>query len=68
MDLISTILQPAGILYIGYLVYTLVTQQNSFPLISVLMIAGAYGLQVMIFISKREWAMVIESSLQCINF
>jgi chitin synthase len=41
MDFVSTILQPASILYIGYLIYVLVTESNSFPLISIIMLAGA---------------------------
>ncbi|KAJ3360115.1 hypothetical protein HDU91_004705 [Kappamyces sp. JEL0680] len=58
MDLFSTVLQPAGILYLVYLVYTLVTSSSAFPLVSVVMLAGAYGLQVLIFLAKREWAQI----------
>jgi chitin synthase len=58
MDLLSTILQPAGILYIGYLIYVMTTQTTAFPIISVIMLAGAYGLQVLIFVVKKEWAQI----------
>ena len=58
MDFVSTILQPAAILYIGYLIYVLVTETNSFPLISIVMLAGAYGLQILILIVKQEFSMI----------
>ncbi|KAI8924446.1 chitin synthase-domain-containing protein [Entophlyctis helioformis] len=58
MDLFSTIVQPAGILYIGYLIYTLVTSPDVFPLISIVMLSVIYGLQVIIFVLKRQWAQI----------
>jgi chitin synthase len=56
IDLFSTLVQPAGLLYVGYLIYSFITQTEVFPLISIFMLAGAYGLQVIIFLFKREWA------------
>ena len=58
IDLFSTIVQPAGILYLGYLIFSLFTNSAVFPLISVIMLAGAYGLQVIIFIFKQEWSQI----------
>ncbi|KAJ3296371.1 hypothetical protein HDU79_006850 [Rhizoclosmatium sp. JEL0117] len=58
LDLFSTVIQPATIIYIGYLVYSIVATNNQFPLISVVMIAAIYGLQVIIFLIKREWAQI----------
>ncbi|KAI9350347.1 chitin synthase-domain-containing protein [Obelidium mucronatum] len=58
LDLFSTAIQPAAIVYIGYLIYSVVTSSSQFPLISVVMIAAIYGLQVIIFLIKREWAQI----------
>ncbi|KAJ3287115.1 hypothetical protein HDU79_005969 [Rhizoclosmatium sp. JEL0117] len=58
IDLFATVVQPATLAYIVYLVYAataLGPDQFSFPLISILMIAAIYGFQVIIFMLKREW-------------
>ncbi|KAJ3130242.1 hypothetical protein HK098_004289 [Nowakowskiella sp. JEL0407] len=57
LDLFATIVQPAVLLYIGYLVYSVIFDQNAFfPFISLVMIGAIYGLQVIIFLLRREWA------------
>ena len=58
MDLFSTIVQPVGVIYIGYLVYILCTSDESFPMISIILLAAIYGFQVIIFILKRQWAQI----------
>ncbi|KAJ3190616.1 hypothetical protein HK101_008533 [Irineochytrium annulatum] len=58
LDLFSTVVQPAALIYIGYLIYECVESPSNFPLISVVMIAVIYGLQVIIFIIKRQWAQI----------
>ncbi|KAJ3019246.1 hypothetical protein HKX48_002259 [Thoreauomyces humboldtii] len=58
LDLISTLVQPVVLLYIGYLVYSIVANSGLFPLMSIIMLAAIYGLQVIIFILKREWAQI----------
>ncbi|KAJ3008929.1 hypothetical protein HKX48_008264 [Thoreauomyces humboldtii] len=56
IDLMATFVQPAALVYIVYLVYTLVANPDTqFPLISIVMIAIIYGFQMVIFIAKREW-------------
>jgi chitin synthase len=55
LDLFSTCVQPAAVFYIGYLIYSSIATSDPFPLISIALIAGIYGLQVIIFIIKREW-------------
>ncbi|KAJ1552904.1 hypothetical protein HK096_010001 [Nowakowskiella sp. JEL0078] len=51
------VVQPAVLIYIGYLVYSVVFDQNSyFPLISIIMIAAMYGFQIIIFLLRKEWA------------
>ncbi|KAJ3013499.1 hypothetical protein HKX48_005722 [Thoreauomyces humboldtii] len=59
LDLLSTVLQPAAVLYIGYLIYVIVTQQSALPTISLAMIAAIYGLQVIVFVLKREFKQII---------
>eukprot|EP00842_Homolaphlyctis_polyrhiza_P006326 jgi/Hompol1/6695/HPOL_000415-RA len=58
IDLFSTVVQPAGVLYIGYLIYTLITSPDVFPTISIVMLAAIYGFQIIIFIFKRQWAQI----------
>ena len=58
IDLFSTIVQPVGVLYIAYLIYTLATSSDPFPVISVVLLAAIYGFQVIIFILKRQWAQI----------
>ena len=55
IDLFGTIILPATCGYLGYLIYKVATHQGQFPLISIIMIAGVYGLQALIFILKRQW-------------
>jgi chitin synthase len=63
LDLFSTLVQPASVLYIGYLIYVLVSgaiesRTEDFPLVSIGMLAGVYGLQVIIFIVKKQWGQI----------
>ncbi|KAJ8327251.1 hypothetical protein QVD99_004898 [Batrachochytrium dendrobatidis] len=58
LDLFSTVVQPAGVLYIAYLVYSLITSPDVFPTISIVMLAAVYGFQVIIFVLKRQWAQI----------
>ena len=58
LDLFSTIVQPAALLYIIYLVYSAIDSTEIFPLMSIIMLGVIYGLQVIIFILKRQWAQI----------
>ena len=58
LDLISTILQPVVVIYIGYIVYLLASHSDVVPITSLLMLAAIYGLQAIIFILRRKWEMV----------
>ncbi|KAH8681031.1 class VII chitin synthase [Xylariales sp. PMI_506] len=55
IDLTGTIILPATTGYLGYIIYKAATHQGQFPLISIAMLAGVYGLQAIIFILKRQW-------------
>lgn len=58
LDLISTILQPVVVVYLGYIIYLLASHSDVVPLTSLLMLAAIYGLQAVIFILRRRWEMV----------
>ncbi|KAJ5584391.1 uncharacterized protein N7459_004191 [Penicillium hispanicum] len=55
VDLLGTIILPATCVYLGYLIYRVASHTGPFPLISIVMLAGIYGLQALIFIIKRQW-------------
>jgi chitin synthase len=54
LDLFSTMVQPAMILYLFYLIYSIIfpTEDAIFPWVSLLMLAFTYGLQIIIFILR----------------
>ncbi|KAL4073788.1 glycosyltransferase family 2 protein [Scleroderma citrinum] len=58
LDLISTIILPATVIYLVWLVIEVATGSTAFPYISIAMIAAVYGLQALIFIIKREFMLV----------
>lgn len=55
VDLLGTIILPATCVYLGYLLYRVGSHTGPFPIISIAMLAGVYGLQAIIFIVKRQW-------------
>ncbi|ORX43542.1 hypothetical protein DM01DRAFT_240945, partial [Hesseltinella vesiculosa] len=55
LDLLSTLVMPAVVCYLGYLVYQLCTSSSQVPLMSILTLGGVYGLQAILFIARRKW-------------
>ncbi|KAJ2347822.1 Chitin synthase, class 6, partial [Coemansia erecta] len=55
IDLISTIIMPATLVYLAYLVYQLTNPDSNTSYISLYLLAGIYGMQALIFILKRQW-------------
>lgn len=55
VDLLGTIILPATCVYLAYLIYRVASHTGPFPMISIVMLAGVYGLQAIIFIVKRQW-------------
>ncbi|KAI9597737.1 chitin synthase-domain-containing protein [Syncephalis fuscata] len=60
IDLIGTVLMPASLVYIGYLIYMVVDAKNSgtqagTSFVSLIILVAVYGLQAVIFILKRQW-------------
>lgn len=57
IDLLSTLLSPIGFIYFIYLLVTLFTQDIiQFPLVSIILLVAIYGVQVLLFLIKREWS------------
>ncbi|KAJ3359537.1 hypothetical protein GGF32_009183 [Allomyces javanicus] len=64
IDLVSTITQPATVMYLGYLIYLTVyaimhDQSLNVVMISLILIAAMYGLQAIVFILKKEFSHVV---------
>ena len=56
MDLFSTLMAPAGFLFVIYLIYSLlISDSKSIPFVSIIMLVAIYGLQVIIFLLRKEW-------------
>ncbi|KAI9504169.1 chitin synthase-domain-containing protein [Coemansia spiralis] len=55
IDLVSTIVMPATVVYLGYLIYQLAASTSDTPLVSVYLLAAVYGLQALLFVFKRQW-------------
>lgn len=55
IDLFGTLILPATMGYIIYLIWSVVSGKGQFPLISICMLAATYGLQALIFLLKRQW-------------
>lgn len=55
VDLLGTVILPATCVYLAYLIYRIASHTGPFPLISICILAGVYGLQAIIFIVKRQW-------------
>ncbi|KAG8898841.1 hypothetical protein FRB99_007125 [Tulasnella sp. 403] len=58
IDLIGTVILPATVVYLVYLIVHVVTTHGPIPYISIGMIAGVYALQAIIFLLKREFMLI----------
>ncbi|CAG8584609.1 9735_t:CDS:2 [Ambispora leptoticha] len=55
LDLFATLVMPATVAYLGYLIYTIIEDPSTIPVTSLLLLAAVYGLQAIIFILRRKW-------------
>ncbi|RIA90569.1 glycosyltransferase family 2 protein [Glomus cerebriforme] len=55
IDLFATLIMPATVAYLGYLIYTIVKDPTTIPITSIMLLAAVYGLQAFIFIIRRKW-------------
>ncbi|KAF2010307.1 glycosyltransferase family 2 protein [Aaosphaeria arxii CBS 175.79] len=58
LDLLSTIVQPVIVVYIGYLIYMLIDSPDIVPITAFILLGAIYGLQAIIFIVRRKWEMI----------
>ncbi|KAL9094215.1 MAG: hypothetical protein Q9165_003355 [Trypethelium subeluteriae] len=58
LDLLSTVVQPVIIVYIGYLIYLLIANPDTVPITAFILLGAIYGLQAIIFILRRKWEMI----------
>ncbi|PVU97197.1 hypothetical protein BB561_000698 [Smittium simulii] len=55
IDLLSTIIMPATVGYLAYLVYVLITWESQIPIVSICLLSSVYAMQVFLFVIKRQW-------------
>lgn len=58
LDLLSTIVAPITVVYIGYLIVLVSTNSSVVPLTAFILLGAIYGLQAIIFIIRRKWEMI----------
>ncbi|KAL8293707.1 hypothetical protein RQP46_000408 [Phenoliferia psychrophenolica] len=58
VDLVGTIILPATFVYIIYLIVSITTGNGAVPIITLALIGATYGLQVIIFLLKRQWQFI----------
>ncbi|CAO3687737.1 unnamed protein product [Rhizopus stolonifer] len=55
VDLIGTLSLPVSVVYLVYLIYVIASGTGPIPILALAMLAGVYGLQVILFVLKRQW-------------
>ncbi|KAF9161275.1 hypothetical protein BGX21_002324 [Mortierella sp. AD011] len=55
IDLFATLIMPVTIVYLGYLIYQIVSNSGTIPKLAIIMMGAVYGLQAIIFILRRKW-------------
>jgi len=55
IDLFATLVMPATVAYLVYLIYTIIVNPTTIPVTSLMLLAAVYGLQAIIFILRRKW-------------
>jgi chitin synthase len=58
LDLLSTVVAPVIVVYIGYLIYVLAYRKDVIPITAFILLGAIYGLQAIIFILRRKWEMI----------
>ncbi|BFZ60506.1 hypothetical protein YB2330_001542 [Saitoella coloradoensis] len=57
MDLAATLIQPVTVGYLAYLIYRIIQNTSSVPVLSLVLLGLVYGLQALVFIFRRKWEM-----------
>ncbi|ORX33474.1 chitin synthase-domain-containing protein [Kockovaella imperatae] len=58
IDLVSTIVAPVTVAYIGYLLYLVIHDHATIPVLSIIMLSAIYGLQALVFVFRMRWDMI----------
>ncbi|EKM60048.1 glycosyltransferase family 2 protein [Phanerochaete carnosa HHB-10118-sp] len=58
IDLLGTLILPSTVVYLIYLIVTVTVTHAAVPVLALVMLAAVYGLQMIIFILKREFMLV----------
>ncbi|KZP21641.1 glycosyltransferase family 2 protein [Athelia psychrophila] len=58
IDLLGTLILPATVVYLVYLIIVVATHQAPLPIISLIMIGATYGLQALVFVIHREFMLI----------
>ncbi|KAJ7590720.1 chitin synthase [Mycena floridula] len=58
IDLLSTMILPATVVYLAYLIIVVALGDSALPTLALIMLAVVYGLQAIIFILKREFMLI----------
>ncbi|KAH9939246.1 chitin synthase [Epithele typhae] len=58
IDLLGTLILPATVVYLFYLIIVVALGQAPLPTLSLIMLAAVYGLQAVIFLLKREFMLI----------
>ncbi|KAH7084475.1 chitin synthase-domain-containing protein [Paraphoma chrysanthemicola] len=58
LDLVSTVVQPVIVVYLGYLIYSVIETPDIVPVTAFILLGAIYGLQMIIFIIRRKWEMI----------
>jgi chitin synthase len=58
IDLLSTLIQPVTVAFIGYLIVLVAQNTTYVPLTAFILLGAIYGLQAIIFILHRKWEMI----------
>lgn len=59
LELLTTIIMPASIVYLYYLCVMLIMQTETLQIISIFMLGGIYALQLLLILISLEWQMVL---------
>jgi chitin synthase len=54
VDLLSAFILPSSLLYLGYLIYSIVTTEYKFPLVLVIMLSIIFGSQLIIIMIRHQ--------------
>jgi len=58
VDLFGTLIMPASVIYLAYLIHQAIAQQAA-PIISLLLLLSVYGIQSLVFLVQMQWQYLV---------